>query len=472
MTAPIPTLPIVVLFLWIPIALGLFAVFRPAKAITLVMFGGMLFLPEIATIPGMSFMDKHALTASCGILGCMLFARKRFRQLRLGRGIDLMIWAKILAMVITVQTNREPLFYGPLMLPGMSNSDALSNVLRNITRFAFPFWLGRMAIGSSRDARILIRLIIIFGLIYSLFEIFEMRMSPSLNNWVYGIVTIENFNIAIRWGGYRPTVFLFHGLATAIFTLAATLFSAAWSTINKRFLGIPSWIITLYLGVILILCRSTGAIILGLFTLPAVWFLKPSRWTKVALLGAILFWVYPSLRIMQLFPDETLADLALSSTNEDRTQSLTFRFENERILITKASLRMFFGWGGYGRNRVYNEYGQDTTITDGAWIILLSCEGVISLVLYFGVMFIPVFLASRRIRHIPHRTSQALLGGLAIVIPVYMLDMLLNGAFTDAPIFLGGALLQLSKVLIEEAQRDEPINPWEEVPPSSSKQAT
>jgi hypothetical protein len=449
----------------------MFAVFRPAKAITLVMFIGMLFLPELATIPGMSFMDKHALTASCAILGCLLFARRRIRQIRIGRGIDLMIWAKILAMVITVTTNREPLFYGPLMLPGMSNSDAISNVLRNVTRFAFPFWLGRMAIGNSRDARILIRMVVVFGLIYSLFEIFEMRMSPSLNNWVYGIVTIENFNIAIRWGGYRPTVFLFHGLATAIFTLVSTLFAAAWSTINKRFYGMPSWAITLYLAIILILCRSTGAIILGLITLPVLWFFKPSRWTKVALIGAVLFWVYPTLRILHLFPDETLAELALTSTNEDRTQSLTFRFDNEHILVKKANERLFFGWGGYGRNRVYNEYGQDTTITDGAWIILLSCEGIISLILYFGIMTIPIFLAARRTRHIPHQAPQALLGGLAIVIPIYMLDMLLNGAFTDAPIFFAGALFQLSKVLVEEAQSADLINQWEEVDPYAPVQA-
>jgi hypothetical protein len=444
----------------------MFALFRPAKAITLVMFTGMLFLPELATIPRMSFMDKHALTASCGILGCLLFARKRFRVIRIGRGIDLLIWAKVIAVAITATTNRDPLFYGPMMLPGMSNSDALSNVLRSLTRFAFPFWLGRMAIGSSRDARVLIRIVVILGLVYTLFEIFEMRMSPSLNNWVYGIFTIQNFNIVIRWGGYRPTVFLFHGLATAIFTLVATLFSASLSAVNKRFFGIPTWGITLYLFIILILCRSTGAIILGIVILPTLWLLKPSRWTKVALIGAILFWVYPTLRIIHLFPDQSIAELTLTSTNEDRTQSLTFRFDNERILMKKADVRFWFGWGGYGRNRVYNEHGQDTTITDGAWIIFLSCEGIIGLVLFFSILFIPVFYAARSARHIPHRAPQALLGGLAIVIPVYMLDMLLNGAFTDAPIFFGGALFQLARVLVEEAQRNEPVASWEEDNPA------
>src|SRR5204863_66271 len=56
------------------------------------------------------------------------------------------------------------------------------------------------------------------GLIYSVLILWEVRMSPQLHATVYGASPRQaDFAQAIRWGGYRPIVFMPHGLAVALF---------------------------------------------------------------------------------------------------------------------------------------------------------------------------------------------------------------------------------------------------------------
>ena len=54
------------------------------------------------------------------------------------------------------------------------------------------------------------------------------------------------------------------------------------------------------------------------------------------------------------------------------------------MLAAKAMRRPVFGWGGWGRSRVHDEWGTDLSITDGLWIIQFGQLGQVQLSLVYG----------------------------------------------------------------------------------------
>ena len=79
----------------------------------------------------------------------------------------------------------------------------------------------------------------------------------------------------------------------------------------------------------------------------------------------------------------------------DRATSLKTRFDNEDLLLQRASQRFLFGWGRWGRARVYDEEsGKDMSITDGRWIITIGQFGLFGFVAEFGLLILPVFRAA------------------------------------------------------------------------------
>jgi hypothetical protein len=117
------------------------------------------------------------------------------------------------------------------------------------------------------------------------------------------------------------------------------------------------------------------------------------------------------------------------------------------LLIEHVHKRLWFGWGGDGRNRLYDSEGNNAVITDGHWIILLSVGGVTLLYSLFGLMLMSVFSAIRVLRKVTDRGDQQLLAGLALVATCYVFDLLPNGMFNQAPLFYAGALTSLVAAL-------------------------
>ena len=72
------------------------------------------------------------------------------------------------------------------------------------------------------------------------------------------------------------------------------------------------------------------------------------------------------------------------------------RLKNEDLLSKKAFEQPWFGWGGWGRSRVFNDEGTDISITDGRWIIIFGQLGVIGLVGTYGTLLCPCIAAIRR----------------------------------------------------------------------------
>jgi hypothetical protein len=152
------------------------------------------------------------------------------------------------------------------------------------------------------------------------------------------------------------------------------------------------------------------------------------------------------LRATDSLPVYDMVD-RIAEVDENRAQSINTRFVNEDALYEHAAERIWFGWGGFGRNRVYDPWGRDASITDGEWIIRLGTRGVVGLVGSFGLLLWPILIAARTARQIRDPRERKLVDALTLIVALNAIDLLPNGMFTQLPYFLAGALVGLSRGL-------------------------
>ncbi len=131
----------------------------------------------------------------------------------------------------------------------------------------------------------------------------------------------------------------------------------------------PSSCGALWLFGTLVLCKSVGALILATVFAPVILLLGARTQILVAAVLAGIVLVYPMTRSSGLFPVDTVRSTLSSVVSSGRMASLDFRFRNEDALLEHANDRPLFGWGGWGRNMVYDEKGRNASVTDGKWVI-------------------------------------------------------------------------------------------------------
>lgn len=440
-----------VLLLWIPLAITLFFVMRPERAALIVIFGGLLFLPELVffKFPLLPPLTKQEIPYLACLIGLTL--RSPMRVWRLPRER----WVLLITLVIVANgvgialTNSDWLTYGVWRktdLPGLTIKDGMYVAMTSVFREAIPFFLGSVIIREAPDLENLFRFVVKAGLIYTLFALLEIRLSPQLHNWIYGFHQ-HDFSQTIRFGGYRPMVFMAHGLAVGEFFAVCLLMGIALSRLRvPGAFGLSARISALVLGIILILCKSTGAFVYAALCGPLLLVGSVKMQQRLATALAIAVLLYPSMRESDLFPTSAVLSLA-GLAGQERADSVAFRFQNEDLLLKKARQRPWFGWGEYDRNEVFDDGGKPMTTTDGEWIIDLGISGFTGFLSRFGLLVIPVFLAGRRLRTTRDGYERQLVAATSIVVAVTALDLLPNSLYSNYPYFLSGALLSTSAAL-------------------------
>jgi hypothetical protein len=250
----------------------------------------------------------------------------------------------------------------------------------------------------------------------------------------------------MRDDGFRPMVFMGHGLLAAFFLMTATVGAAALWRAQIRLMQISNSVLFFYLGAVLVLCKSLAALVYGSFLSLIVAFAKPRLQLRIAAAIVSIALLYPTLRSFDLFPTNTVLNLA-SSISADRAQSLQTRFDNEGALLERASEKLWFGWGRFGRNRIYDMYGKDVTLTDGQWIITTGQFGVIGFILEFGLLALGVYRAVGVLRSSDYTRSAILLGALSLIVAVNILDLLPNSGLRPWTWILTGCLLGRCELL-------------------------
>ena len=232
-----------------------------------------------------------------------------------------------------------------------------------------------------------------------------------------------------------------HGLTLARFFMVTTLALFVLAKTRRHLLGLPVRLLAWFNAVVFVLCRSTGALVLGLFGGAVILLAKPKRQLLVASILAISVLAYPWLRASGLFPISDILGAA-GTLGEDRSGSLAFRFVNEDMLLAHAREKILFGWGSYGRNFVYDASGRNIAVIDGYWIIMLGQSGLPGLAVTFGVMLWPVVGARRQLRKYGNEVNLAPLAGLALILALVTVDLIPNGMWAYYPFLLAGILMR------------------------------
>lgn len=453
MLSPIASL---VFYGWPLVVLVLFRLFSRPMALSLSIVGGYLLLPNGAgfDLPLIPSINKDVIPALATLAAILagLGTPRRPPTARLGAGpgprpmgadattrsgarlIQALIALLLLSPLITIFSNSEPVFAGPRVLPGLRPYDGFS-IIANQLFALLPFLLAQRYLRTSEDHKTLLKALVVLMLIYSLPTLWEIRMSPQLHKQIYGF-TQFNFRQQIRGGGWRPVVFLPHGLWLAIFTAMATVAAAA---LVRHLKGGQSWKWLLavgWLAAVLFLSNSVGALVIAVLLVPLVLLLGVRGQLLVAGAAAAVVLIYPAMRGADLIPTEKAVELA-QYAGPQRAGSLNYRFENEDVLLARAALKPVAGWGGYGRGRIFNDEGRDVSVTDGAWIIIIGSYGWLGYIARFGLLCLPlIFLMIHR------RQMQVTLAtaGLAMVLAVNLIDLIPNGTLTPVTWLIGGAL--------------------------------
>ena len=363
-----------VMLVWIPAVAALFACLKARRAAAVSLVGAWLFLP-LATydIPLLPDYSKVTATNTALLVGLMMFAPSKLSRLRF-RWIDWPVCGLCISPLFASLSN------------GLGAYDGVSGSAGAFIMWGMPWIVGRAVFGDARGLHELAKAMLAGAVVYVPLCLFEVRMSPQLHTWVYGWHQ-HSFAQSIRMGGWRPTVFMDHGLMVATWMATGTLI-AMWfvhTRAARSVVGLPIRTATATLFATTILCKSMGAVVLLAGGL-ALLFLR-SRF--LFMLSLLLPPLYVAARGSGAWDGSHLV-IAASRLSQDRADSLNFRLYHETMLAEKARQRMWFGWGGWGRQRIQDEEGNDVSVTDGAWIIFFGSYGVLGVTALFAMMLLPI----------------------------------------------------------------------------------
>lgn len=450
-----------VLFGWTPLVLLLFMVLRPRLAVLTALAGGSLFLPVLSIdVPGPINVGKQEVLCFAALLGVVLFDPERLTSYR-PRLIDLpiVLWIGAAAMASVFND--------------LGDYDAFASASLRAITWGIPYVLGVVYLGSREGLRDLLWVFFLSGLAYVPFCLFEVRMSPQLHNLVYGAAQ-HSFDQTQRGGGYRPMVFMSHGLELSLWMAAATLAGLVIvsSRLRGRLFGMPLWPLVASVGVTTLLCKSTGAILLGAAgCLLTTRFARP--WQR-----AVILLLVPIYLVIRWSGDGSLETLLVElsrSLSEDRAGSLQFRFDNEKMLLARAAEKPFFGFGGWDFGLILDQESGEAVkvVTDSFWIIVVATSGLFGLLGYIGVLWVPAVrgLDWLRMRSLPQFGEYV---GASIILTALILDSLINAFIPPLYVAIAGGL---AHVTLPAAKRfvptwSGPLLPRQSVPAWREPDAT
>jgi hypothetical protein len=403
--------------------------------------GAQLLLPvgPLVKIPMVPLFDKTSVPNLCVLIGCMA-TKRSIINLRF-RAVDALLVANLIAPLFSSMLNGDVLWLGGTRLPGVGLYDAFSAIAAEAI-FLIPLIVGRWFLGDPEDVSAILRALVIAGLVYSVPLLFEIRMSPQLHFWVYGYVPSDDFVQQIRGEGFRPMVFMGHGLVAAFFAMTSAIAAIVlWRRRTPAVLGLPSSGAAIYLLAILLLCKSLAANVYAMVAAPLVRWSTPKFQVNVAVVLVVFVVAFPLLRYSKLVPTASIVAIA-TMVDEGRAQSLAQRFNNEDRLLERASQRWLFGWGRWGRNRVYDlDTGQDISVTDGRWIITFGVFGMFGFLAEFGLLAIAIARARSALKRSASASEALGIAALALIMALNMIELLPNSTVTAWTMLVSGALI-------------------------------
>ena len=320
----------IALFGWIPVVLLLFAMLPSRRAVVTASVGAWLFLPVAQfPLPGLPDYTKMSATTVGLLLGTVLFDRVRFSGLR-PRWFDL----PMLVWCITP--------FASSVANGLGAYDGLSGAVGQMLTWGLPYLIGRAYFSDLAGLRELAVGILVGGLIYMPLCLWEIRMSPQLHKIIYGYAP-SDFVMTIRYGGFRPIVFMTTGLEVGMWMTAAS-FVGYWLWVTsalRRLLGLPLGRLLLGLLATTVLCKSTGTLTLLALGIALLWVAVRSGSSLPIWALVLVPTLYMQTRAMGWWSGEDVVRLARSA-----------RRGSSRIVRGPPKQREYLGRQGLAAARV------------------------------------------------------------------------------------------------------------------------
>lgn len=420
------------IFGWPFVVFLLFTITTPRRAVITGMLGAWMFLPMAGfEFPGIPNVNKMSVTCVSVLAAVSIFdigAYVRFRPSWVDGAI-------VLWIIIQVPSG---------IAGGYGVYEGFSYMQNTFVSWGLPYLIGRLYFSDAEGMRELAVGLSVAALIYVPFVLLEVRISPQLHKWVYGFRQ-HIFGQSVRLGGYRPMVFMQHGLAVGQFMATGTLagYWLWWTGALRRHVSIPTGPLVLVLIFVTLLCKSIFAIALTLLGVVVLWLCKQfnSKWILFFLL--VVPPLYMASRTFGGWNASQLLAIA-SSIGDDRVESLQVRLASEDILwrwVKRSPQSLWVGSGRLSEIMEGNRKEIGRFIPDGLWLIALGKNGIVGLVSMYGVLLLPVARCLFRFKSKRLFSSDgAAVVVMMMVLILYALDNLLNAMINPFYLLAAGGL--------------------------------
>jgi hypothetical protein len=424
----------IALIAWFPIAILVFAKLPTRRALIACVLGAVMFLPmgelQMPLIAG-----RKDILINIGLLIAALLMDPAPLLAFRPRLLELpMILLSVVPFVSTIAN-------------GLSPYNAFAMSLSTFLTWGVPYLLGRAYFTDVRALWQLAWGIFVAGLIYAPGCILEMFLGPNLHLRIYGDDAFRDYQQSIRLGGFRPVMFMQHGLMVGTFMCTAAL-CGIWLWRNKagkRVFFAPMYVSAPFLLLVAIACKSAGAVLLMFVALAVLFITRALGKGFLVYVLVSIAPVYIFARTVGGWTGSNAVQLAGQSIDREHAGSLQVRFDNENVLIERGMMKPLFGWGPNGDFLVKDDTGRVVSIPDGLWVIAFGSSGLVGLAALFGAMLVPTFALMRRF---PARTwrhpAMAAPAALAVFLPTYAIDCLMNAMINPVWMVALGAVAALA----------------------------
>ena len=423
------TIGYIALYAWVPLTLVFFLTLRGRTAALVSVLAGWLFLPNAKLdIQGLPDISKFSVISVGALLSIAIADSRalfsyRFRWL----DVPMLLWC------------FWPLPSG--ISAGLSIHAGLSAVLNQVLLWGIPYLIGRIYFATAAARYELLRALFLAGMIYMPLCWFEVRMSPRLHLELYGF-NQHVFLQTIRFGGYRPQVFLAHGLVVSMLMAASTVAALGLAYRDRlsrvAWFRVSTW--ALVLMITTVLCKSVGAVLLLVVGAAALTWTRRGRhrWVLGALLAITP--VYIGAQVAGAIPGEAITGIVGETLGSRHASSIEMRLEAERSLVAKGRQRPLMGSGPEGHFRISEDGRELARATDSAWIIFFGKYGLVGLLAFYGGLLFIVGSRTRRLGFATRPSDAVVTLTLAVVLTLYLLDSLLNANSSLLIMLIAGAL--------------------------------
>lgn len=454
-------LALLAIYLWFPLVIFFLLSFSARTAIIISYIYGVLFLPKSIglKIPLLAFYGDDNATSYALLVGIIILSltktidSKELKEFKF-KSIDIPI----------VMTCLSPVFAS--FANGLGLHMAIKEFFIQSFIFGIPYFLGRIYINNLAGLKELCINIIRGALIYVPLCLYETKFSPILHQRIYGYFAHSSGTMqAYRMGGWRPQVFMIHGLVVALWMVSAVIL-ILWLWQSKTIKKIWNVEIKYLVGILLftfVMLKSTSVIFYLIYVIIIFLFARYLKSNFPAWFLVCFLILFLAGRATLILPEPLVHSVVSGFVASDRDQSFDFRLVNEDQLTAKALQRPIFGWGGYGRNRIFKEddFGdiRDDSVTDSTWIIQFGTNGFLGLISLYATFFIPIILFLRRYRTWEWlNPNLAPMASLSIVLLIFIWDTIYNaGLIAIFPLICGSLTGVLARKPIVRIAK-KPVN--------------